>query len=48
VRYPEDGASHFHYVRDNAIISWMHTRLIAGMLLRLPLLLGRKLRGRGA
>ena len=48
VRYPEDGASHFHYVRDNAIISWMHTRLIAGMLLRLPLLLGRKLRGPGA
>ena len=48
VRYPEDGASHFHYFRDNAIISWMHTRLIVGMVLRLPLLLGRKLRGPGA
>lgn len=46
VRYPEDGASHFHYLRDNAIISWMHTRLIFGMLLRLPLLLWRKTRGR--
>ena len=46
VRYPEDGASHFHYLRDNAIISWMHTRLIVGMLLRLPMLLWRKVRGR--
>ena len=48
VRYPEDGASHFHYLRDNAIISWMHTRLIAGMVLRLPVLLARKLRGPGS
>ena len=46
VRYPEDGASHFHYLRDNAIISWMHTRLIVGMLLRLPMLLWRKVRSR--
>lgn len=45
VRYPEDGASHFHYLRDNAIISWMHTRLVVGMLARLPLLLWRKARG---
>ena len=45
VRYPEGGASHFHYLRDNVIISWMHTRLIFGMLLRLPILLGRKVRG---
>ena len=45
VRYPEDGASHFHYLRDNVIISWMHTRLIIGMLLRLPMLLWRKVRG---
>jgi glycosyltransferase involved in cell wall biosynthesis len=45
VRYPEDGSSHFHYLRDNVIISWMHTRLIVGMLLRLPMLLWRKLRG---
>ena len=46
VRYPEDGASHFHYLRDNAIISWMHTRLIVGMLLRLPMLLWRKVGSR--
>lgn len=43
VRYPETGRSHFHYLRDNAEITWMHTRLIAGMLLRLPMLLLRKL-----
>ena len=43
VRYPEGGRSHFHYFRDNVEISWMHTRLIAGMLLRLPVLLGRSL-----
>lgn len=48
VRYPEDGASHFHYFRDNAIITWMHTRLIVGMVLRLPMLLARKLREPGA
>ena len=41
VRYPEGGRSHFHYFRDNVEISWMHTRLIIGMLLRLPLLLTR-------
>ena len=46
VRYPEGGASHFRYLRDNVIISWMHTRLIFGMLLRLPMLLWRKMRGR--
>jgi glycosyltransferase involved in cell wall biosynthesis len=47
VRYfrPEDGGvSHFHYWRDNALLSWMHARLLVGLLLRLPLLLGRRLR----
>jgi hypothetical protein len=43
VVYPEGGRSHFHYLRDNIGISWMHTRLLVGMLLRLPLLLARKL-----
>lgn len=43
VSYPSDGKSHFRYVRDNVDISWMHTRLLFGMVLRLPLLLGRKL-----
>ena len=42
VRYPEGGKSHFRYLRDNIEISWMHTRLITGMLLRLPALLRRR------
>jgi glycosyltransferase involved in cell wall biosynthesis len=42
----QGGVSHFNYVRDNALLSWMHARLVAGFLLRLPLLLLRKLRGR--
>jgi hypothetical protein len=29
----EGGISHFHYVRDNATLMWMHTRLIAELLL---------------
>jgi glycosyltransferase involved in cell wall biosynthesis len=49
VQYPEGGRSHFHYLGDNLELSWMHTRLIAGMLPRLPRLLGRRipLRNRG-
>lgn len=46
VVYPEDGRSHFHYLRDNVEISWMHTRLLFGMLLRSPVLLARKFRRR--
>ena len=41
VTYPEDGSSHFRYIRDNLEISWMHTVLIVGMLIRLPRLLAR-------
>jgi glycosyltransferase involved in cell wall biosynthesis len=41
VQYPAGGRSHFHYFRDNVEIFWMHTRLITGMLLRLPTLLRR-------
>lgn len=36
VRYfsrTEGGVSHFHYLRDNATLVWMHTRLIAELLL---------------
>jgi len=43
VHYPADGISHFRIWHDNLRISWMHTRLFFGMLLRLPLLLWRKL-----
>ncbi|MDR2711194.1 MAG: glycosyltransferase family 2 protein [Burkholderiales bacterium] len=41
VRYPPDGVSHFRLWRDNARISWMHTRLFFGMLWRSPKLLSR-------
>jgi len=43
VHYPPGGISHFRVVHDNLLISWMHTRLFFGMVLRLPLLLWRKL-----
>jgi len=43
VSYPSDGVSHFRALHDNVLISWMHTRLFFGMLLRLPLLLWRRL-----
>jgi glycosyltransferase involved in cell wall biosynthesis len=36
VVYPEGGLSHFRMLRDNLRISWMHTRLFCGMLVRLP------------
>lgn len=42
VHYPVGGLSNFRVVRDNLLISWMHTRLFLGMLLRSPLLLWRK------
>jgi predicted LPLAT superfamily acyltransferase/glycosyltransferase involved in cell wall biosynthesis len=48
VTYPADGVSHFDVLRDNVRISRTHTRLVCGMLLRLPLLLRRKLSPRGA
>ncbi len=42
VHYPVDGVSHFRMGKDNALISWMHTRLFFGMLLRaVPMLLER-------
>jgi hypothetical protein len=47
VRYftAEDGGiSHFHYWRDNALLTWMHFRLFFGFLLRLPWLAARRLR----
>jgi hypothetical protein len=41
----EGGVSHFNYLRDNLLLTWMHTRLFLGFLLRLPLLLWRRLTG---
>jgi glycosyltransferase involved in cell wall biosynthesis len=43
-RTDEGGVSHFNYWRDNALLTWMHTRLLCGFLLRLPKLLARRLR----
>jgi glycosyltransferase involved in cell wall biosynthesis len=48
VRYfrPEEGGvSHFDYLRDNALLTWMHTRLFLGLLARLPTLLRRRYSG---
>ena len=42
IHYFDGGVSHFDYVGDNLRISWMHTRLLGGMLVRLPRLLGRR------
>jgi len=44
VHYPENGRSHFRPLHDNLLISWMHTRLFFGMLLRLPMMLRRRWR----
>ncbi|HEU4458415.1 MAG TPA: glycosyltransferase family 2 protein [Methylibium sp.] len=42
LRAEEGGVSHFHYVRDNLLLSSMHARLLAEFALRLPGLLWRK------
>ncbi len=42
----EGGVSHFRYGRDNALLSWMHARLLVEFVLRLPLLIARKVLGR--
>jgi glycosyltransferase involved in cell wall biosynthesis len=39
VRYlsrEEGGVSQFRYLRDNALLTWMHSRLFCGFLVRLP------------
>ena len=49
VRYfsvEDGGVSHFNYLRDNALLIWMHTRLFFGFVLRLALLVVRRLTGR--
>ena len=37
----EGGISHFRYLRDNALLTWMHTRLVMGALARRFLSRGR-------
>jgi glycosyltransferase involved in cell wall biosynthesis len=47
VRYfaaAEGGVSHFNYWRDNALLTWMHIRLLCGFVGRLPALALRRMR----
>jgi len=44
-RPEEGGVSHFRYLRHNALLTWMHTRLVLEFLLRWPLLIWRKTGG---
>ena len=46
VTYPVDGVSHFRMLRDNLRMASLHARLLAGMLVRLPRLLPRRLAGK--
>ncbi len=40
----DGGVSHFKYGRDNLLLTWMHSRLMIGFVLRLPWLLWRRAR----
>lgn len=40
----DDGVSHFRYGRDNRLLIWMHMRLLAGWLPRLPKLVLQRIR----
>ena len=44
LRPEEGGVSHFNYWRDNALLTWMHTRLLLEGALRMPWLLARRAR----
>ncbi len=44
LRPEEGGVSHFNYLRDNVLLTWMHTRLVLEFLVRLPVLALRRLR----
>jgi predicted LPLAT superfamily acyltransferase len=46
VVYPEGGTSNFRMIADNALITKLHAKLVLGMLLRSPMLVGRRI-GRG-
>ncbi len=42
IAYPVGGRSHFMMFSDNVKISWLHTRLFFGMLIRLPRLMRKR------
>lgn len=51
VRYlsaEEGGVSHFKYLRDNTLLTWMHTRLFLGFVVRLPWLIVRRWRNQAS
>ena len=43
-RADEGGVSHFNYLRDNLLLTWMHLRLLVEFLLRLPILLIKRVK----
>ena len=42
IEYPEGGVSHFHMLSDNFKLSGAHTRLVLGMMVRLPWIVLRR------
>ncbi len=48
VIYTDTNDSHFHYIKDNLRLIWLHTRLMCGMIIRLPTLLPQRLSGNKA
>ena len=44
----EGGVSHFNYLRDNILLTWMHARLFLEFLVRLPMLLIRQFRSKSS
>ena len=42
----EGGVSHFNYLRDNTLLTWMNLRLLCEFVVRLPLLLAGRARRR--
>jgi glycosyltransferase involved in cell wall biosynthesis len=43
-RPDEGGVSHFRYLRDNVLLTWMHARLVVGFVLRLPVIVPWRIR----
>src|SRR5262245_22723169 len=41
----EGGVTHFKYLRDNVLLTWMHLRLVLGFVPRLPVLAWKRLTG---
>lgn len=44
VIYIEDNVSHFHYKRDNLLLISLHTKLMLGMIVRIPSIISAKFR----